>query len=113
MLKTILLAGAFTLALVCHGNAGELDFAPGPVVGPLPWTHENFDSDPRKFTFALHSDLTGGERPEIFATAMAQLALLRPEFLISVGDLIEGGGDRDELIAEWSRKLAINEELPP
>jgi hypothetical protein len=101
MLKTILFAGVFTLALVCHGNAGELDFAPGPVVGPLPWTHENFDSDPRKFTFALHSDLTGGERPEIFATAMAQLALLRPEFLISVGDLIDGGGNRDELIGEW------------
>ena len=101
MLKTSVRAGLLIVALVCQGNADELDFAPGPVAGPLPWTHKNFDSDPQKFTFAIHSDLTGGERPEIFATAMAQLALLRPEFLISVGDLIDGGGDREELIAEW------------
>ncbi|WIY23462.1 metallophosphoesterase family protein [Parasedimentitalea psychrophila] len=101
MSKNSILAGVLAFALVGQSNAGELDFAPGPVAGPLPWTHENFDSDPQKFTFAIHSDLTGGERPEIFATAMAQLALLRPEFLISVGDLIDGGGDRDELIGEW------------
>ncbi len=69
---------------------------------PNPWTHERFDAGPNKFTFAIHSDLTGGERPDIFATAMAQLALLRPEFIISVGDLIEGGDvDADQLAFEW------------
>ena len=102
MSKTSILAGVFALALVCQGSADELDFAPGPVAGLLPWTHENFDADPQKFTFAIHSDLTGGERPEIFATAMAQLALLRPEFIISVGDLIEGGDvDQAQLTVEW------------
>lgn len=101
MPKSSVLAGVFALAMACQGNAGERDFEPGPVAAPLPWTHENFDSDPQKFTFAIHSDLTGGERPDIFETAMAQLALLRPEFLISVGDLIDGGGDRDKLIGEW------------
>jgi len=35
--------------------------------------------------------LTGGERERIFEIAVAQLALLRPEFIINVGDLIEGG----------------------
>ncbi|WP_282150750.1 metallophosphoesterase family protein [Ruegeria atlantica] len=67
----------------------------------VPWTHTEFDASSDKFSFAIHSDLTGGERPRIFETAMAQLALLRPEFVISVGDLIEGGGNREELIAEW------------
>ncbi len=66
-----------------------------------PWTHTSFDAAPDKFTFAIHSDLTGGERADVFATAIAQLELLRPEFLISIGDLIEGGGSRLDLVMEW------------
>jgi 3',5'-cyclic AMP phosphodiesterase CpdA len=90
---------ALLIGLATHANAQSIEHS---VDSPnKPWTHTTFDTDPDKFTFAIHSDLTGGERQEIFATAMAQLALLRPEFLISVGDLIDGGGDRDELIGEW------------
>ena len=52
--------------------------------------------DPRSFTFVVHGDLTGGERPGIFAVAAAQINLLQPDFVINVGDLIEGdGGDAD------------------
>ena len=28
----------------------------------VPWTHTDFDNEEGKFTFALFSDLTGGER---------------------------------------------------
>ena len=66
-----------------------------------PWTQDLKADDPSDLTFVLHSDLTGGERPGIFEIAARQMALLRPEFVISVGDLIEGGGTREELIAEW------------
>lgn len=66
-----------------------------------PWTEEPKSNGTSDLTFILHSDLTGGERPGIFELAARQMALLRPEFAISVGDLIEGGGDRQELIAEW------------
>lgn len=67
-----------------------------------PWTNEQFDADNNKFTFAVFSDLTGGEREHIFKVAIAQLALLRPELIMSVGDLIEGGTtDRDQLSKEW------------
>jgi hypothetical protein len=70
--------------------------------GPTPWTHENFDNDADKFSFALFSDLTGGEREGIFAVAVEQLRLLRPELIVNVGDLIEGGTtDRERLAAEW------------
>jgi predicted phosphodiesterase len=70
--------------------------------GPKPWTHENFDNDPDKFSFALISDLTGGEREGIFAVAVEQLRLLRPELIVSVGDLIEGGTtDLQQLEREW------------
>ena len=40
--------------------------------------------------------------PDIFNIAMAQLNLLRPELILSVGDLIDGGTeDREQLIKEW------------
>ena len=67
-----------------------------------PWTHENFDSDDDKFTFAVFSDLTGGERPKIFEIAVTQLNLLRPELIMNVGDLIEGDSkDEAGLALEW------------
>ena len=68
-----------------------------------PWTHENFDDAGDKFTFAIFSDLYGGERDRIFNIAMAQLNLLRPELILSIGDLIDGGTeDRNQLTKEWN-----------
>jgi len=68
-----------------------------------PWTNEDFDSADDKFTFAVFSDLTGGERGRIFEIAVAQLLLLRPEFIINVGDLIEGGTeDLAEIDRQWN-----------
>jgi predicted MPP superfamily phosphohydrolase len=67
-----------------------------------PWTHDQFDSAEDKFTFAVFSDLTGGERPRIFEIAVAQLNLLRPELIINVGDLIQGETtEPDKLAVEW------------
>jgi hypothetical protein len=54
------------------------------------------------FTFVVHGDLTGGERAGVFSTAAAQIALLHPAFVISVGDLIEGDGKNAmALDVEW------------
>jgi hypothetical protein len=37
------------------------------VTGPVtPWTNSDFDDEEGKFTFALFSDLTGGERDGVF-----------------------------------------------
>ena len=64
-----------------------------------PWTSERFLDDPQEFHFAIIGDLTGGERKGIYAKAVTALNLLRPEFVMSVGDLVAGGGvsrsDRD------------------
>jgi hypothetical protein len=55
------------------------------------------------FSFVVHGDLTGGERPGIFSVAARQIALLQPDFVIGVGDLIEGDGqDAAALNAQWS-----------
>lgn len=75
-----------------HEFAGDLQ----------PWTHEDFDADNDKFTFTVFSDLTGGERERVFEIAVAQLSLLRPELIINVGDLIEGGtADPSEIDVQW------------
>jgi len=86
----------------CSAPHEQSDFQ-NEITGDLrPWTHENFDAADTKFTFAVFSDLTGGERERIFEIAVAQLSLLRPEFVINVGDLIEGGTeDLDEIDAQW------------
>lgn len=66
-----------------------------------PWTQSEINAPTDKFTFGIHADLTGGERAGVFDVAMSQMSLLQPDFVISVGDLIEGGGDKDALNDEW------------
>ena len=68
-----------------------------------PWTDKSFDNAPNKFTFAVFGDLTGGERKRIFETAVAELNLLRPELIMSVGDYIKGASrDPKVLNREWN-----------
>lgn len=104
--RVCLFLGLLILISACAGNPRtevespefEHDFT-GPAV---PWTHDNFDNQTDKFTFALFSDLTGGERDGVFAVAIEQLQLLRPELIVNVGDLIDGGTqDLDLLERQW------------
>lgn len=70
--------------------------------GPKPWTSETFETTEDDFTFAIISDLNGGEREGVYATAVQQLNMLDPTFVLSVGDLIDGGTeDKDQLTKEW------------
>ena len=90
-------------ASACIETGPTGPFEHGIETGPQPWTHGDFDADDNKFTFAVFSDLTGGERDGIFEIAVAQLNLLRPEIIINVGDLIEGGTeDLAEIDAQWN-----------
>ncbi len=70
---------------------------PGEAV---PWTHDRLDVSDDKFTFALFSDLTGGEREGVFDIAIEQLNLLRPELIVNVGDLIEGDSQDPAVLGE-------------
>ena len=68
-----------------------------------PWTSGNFRNDPGNFQFVIIGDRSGGANIEgTFNLAMEQLNLLQPEFVINVGDLIEGYSDvEEELTGEW------------
>lgn len=78
-----------------------------------PWTSEDFKNDPAEFQFVVIGDRGGGANPlGTFEQAMGQLNLLRPEFVINVGDLIEGYTyDRAEVDAEWDEAEAILAKL--
>jgi hypothetical protein len=67
-----------------------------------PWTHLRLNNDPAEFQFAIVSDRTGGHRPGVFRRAVDVLNLLQPQFVLSVGDLVEGyTQDRAVLDAQW------------
>ncbi len=81
---------------------------------PLPWTHLRFQDEAEDFQFLIVADRTGGHREGIFADAVAKAELLRPEFIISVGDLIEGyTEDEGELETQWDEFAGMVDDLEP
>lgn len=68
----------------------------------IPQTGQPIQADPRDFHFALVGDRTAGHRVGVFEQAMEQLNLLRPEFVVNVGDLIEGySEDQATINTQW------------
>src|SRR5262249_46041843 len=52
------------------------------------------------FRFSIIGDRTGGAQPEIYGRIWREVDLMHPDFVINVGDTIEGG--KDELAAsQW------------
>jgi hypothetical protein len=84
-------------------GAASFQYDSASLAGAKPWTSESFKDDPDDFQFAIIGDRTGGANSEgTFDLAMGQLNLLQPEFVINVGDNIEGySEDPAELNAEW------------
>lgn len=67
-----------------------------------PWTNLEFYNDPSNFQFAIVSDNTGGMRSGIFEKGVEKLNLMMPEFVLSVGDLIQGyTQDTSRIREEW------------
>lgn len=56
-----------------------------------PWSYEPKTQPGDRFSFAVIGDLNSGERAGVLEVAVEQINLLRPEFILSIGDLVEGG----------------------
>lgn len=78
-----------------------------------PWTSEDFVNDPENFQFAIIGDRTGGANVQgTFELAIGQINLLQPEFVINVGDIIEGyTDDKTELGEQWAEIEAWTAQL--
>ncbi len=89
-----ILMALMTVHLTTFNSIGQqkLIFESDLMTEKKPWTSLDFDNDPHDFQFAIVSDRAGSPRPGIFEDAVKKLNWLRPEFAISVGDLIEGVG---------------------
>lgn len=75
---------------------------------PIPMTGKSLQNDPRNFQFVIVSDHTGGHRPGVFEQATRKTNLLQPEFVITVGDMIEGyTEDRVLIERQWDEFDAL------
>ena len=95
------LLSSLTLQLI---SVEEATFSHSVKTEKKPWTDKDFLNDPSDFQFAIVSDRTGGVREGVFPRAVNKLNELRPEFVITVGDMIKGGAgnrDVDKLMGEW------------
>ncbi|MEX2185731.1 MAG: metallophosphoesterase, partial [Pirellulales bacterium] len=82
------------------------------VEGPAPWTDKPLFDDPERFQIAIMTDNTGGHRPGVWMKAVEKINLMRPTFVMSVGDLIEGySTDRGEVEAEWKEFLGFMDQM--
>jgi len=61
-----------------------------------------YKSSQQEFHFVVLGDRTGGAIPGVYEEALREADLDRPDFIMSVGDTIEGGNDRT-LTAEWQQ----------
>lgn len=79
--------------------------------GSKPYTHLRFQNDAENFQFAVISDQTGGKRPGVVPAAVDLLNLLQPEFVMSVGDFIEGYiEDEGQQKSQWEK---VDESFKP
>ena len=106
--EAILLAG-IVLLVGCRSQKPEgtsvFHFDESAVSEATPWTSVDFNDSSENFRFAVIGDRTGGaDHRGIFDRAMDQLNLLQPDFVINVGDLVEGySQDPTKLAAQWDQ----------
>lgn len=115
-LAVALLAGVVLAAAVALSQPAPKAADPAPDLRAQaesrnPWTHLKVNAGPDDFQFAVVSDRTGGHRAEVFARAVERLNLLQPEFVLSVGDLIEGTNDRQKALDQWKEFQAFTARL--
>lgn len=114
-MKSLLLAlgtaALFAGAIMLSGPRSSAENVADPNGGALqisseeknPWTNLKINDDPNQIRFAVVSDRTGGHRAKVFSRAVQQINLLQPNFVMSVGDLIEGYSvDMERVTGEWN-----------
>ncbi len=109
----VLLQATVLLFLAGYAHPQVASFQPPITLGAAtPWTEQGFKADPDDFQFAIVSDRNGGSRPGVFKQAVMKLNLLQPEFVICVGDLIEGyTTDPEVLDRQFGKMDAILDSL--
>ena len=97
-LPAITLTGLLLIAGLCGCSTEPTVSKHVSIDDAVPRTDKPFLDDPDNFQFVIVADRTGGHRPGVFAQAMAKINLLQPEFVLCVGDLIEGYSEDESVL---------------
>lgn len=109
VLIALMAFGTAQPAAAHRGHVGEPAFADGTPLMVRPWS-----DDPDKFHFAILGDRTGGTPAEwpVFDRAVEEINLLRPDFVIMVGDMIYGYiEDQVDVRKQWDEFWEHAEKL--
>ncbi len=111
-MHTRLVLLTFVWSFAMSGASVADDFESDVQTPAKPWSDGDFNNEPDLFRFAVVTDNAGGPRWGIFGEAMDKLNLMQPEFVMSIGDYIEGYEDsREGLQAQWKRFLTDIDKL--
>jgi len=90
-------------------EASVFVYDPAEFPGAKPWTSDDFKNDPDNFQFAVLGDRGGGASPAgTYERAMEQLNWMQPEFVMTVGDFVEGYTTvQEEMDEQWEEFDAI------
>lgn len=103
-----LLFGGFMLVLAGWCLAVEKDFQHELISAVKPWTDKPLVYADGKFHFVVVADRTDRTRQWVFEDAVKKINLLQPDFVICVGDLVQGyTNDRQKAIEQWNEFNAI------
>jgi UDP-2,3-diacylglucosamine pyrophosphatase LpxH len=87
---------------ILAGCTSKKDFKTDVDTKLKPWTNLEFYNDPANFQFAIVSDRNGGMRPGVFEKGIEKVNMIMPEFVMCVGDLINGyTEDTAEIAKQW------------
>jgi hypothetical protein len=90
-------------------HSGQIEFLNGTQI---PSSTQRIHNDTSIIRFAIMGDRTGGMLSGVFERGVEKVNLLQPEFVISVGDLIDGyTTDPDVWNAQWEEFDAIIDGL--
>ena len=116
--QSVFISALTCVLLGCSGSSSPPDepaFRHDVSGDVRPWTNEAFDSADDKFTFAVFSDLTGGEREEIFEIVDAQRKYITIDFFLKQIRAQDKDFDPDHLkeYIEYLSVLEIALMAPP
>ncbi|MAE85228.1 MAG: hypothetical protein CMB80_21010, partial [Flammeovirgaceae bacterium] len=112
MKKLLFLAIFSSLVFLSNAQSDDARIIIDIPSSQKPWNHINWNDSESQFQFAIVTDRTGGHRPGVFPMGIKKLNLLQPEFVMSVGDLIEGYTEDDaRLNAEWKEFMGFIDSL--
>jgi len=121
LLVSLTALGVLSVAVVLSNAQSDLPYGNGAgsrffatSENKNPWTSLAPNVAADQFQFAIVSDRTGGHRQGVFSKAVQQVNLMQPEFVMSVGDLIEGSREQMANHTQWTEfdKYARQFEMP-